>query len=255
MDFRHSLKKLLLYAQVLMITGCTQPAKVPMGTVCFDQVGKRQNSCLFIFLPGRWNRAASFEEEGFVAAVRHAGLHVDMMAAEAHMGYYLGHTFPERLHEDVIVPAKNRGYEQVWLIGVSLGGLGALWYDGKYPGELAGMVLLAPYLGEPGTYMEVFRSGGLVKWDPPPLAEDDYQRKIWLSLKTLETFEKSFARIYLGYGLQDKFAVPDGMFAEVLPKEQVFTIEGGHDWPTWKSLWEEILKKLVQAQKSGAVMK
>jgi pimeloyl-ACP methyl ester carboxylesterase len=255
MDFHHFLKILLLLVQVLMVTGCAQQAKVPMETVYFNQSGERQNDCLVVFLPGRWNTAASFADEGFVSAVRRTGLHVDMMAAEAHMGYYLEHTLPERLREDVIIPAKNRGYEHIWLIGISLGGLGALWYDGKYPGELEGMVLFAPYLGEPETYMEVFRSGGLAKWNPPPLAEDDYQRKIWLSLKSFEACEKNFARIYLGYGLQDKFAVPDGMFAEVLPKEQVFTVEGGHDWPTWRSLWEEILRESVLAQKPGVVKK
>ena len=43
---------------------------------------------------------------------------------------------------------------------------------------------------------------------------------------------------------------PDGMLAEVLPMEQVFTVEGGHDWPTWRGLWEEILKENQRWRKS-----
>jgi len=239
----------------LMAIGCTPAARIPMDTVYFNPAGPKQNSCLIVFLPGRWNTAASFADEGFVAAVRRSGLQADMMAAKAHMGYYLEHTFPERLHKDVIVPAKNRGYRQIWLVGVSIGGLGALWYDGEYSGELAGIVVLAPYLGEPETYGEVSRSGGLVKWVPPSIADNDWQRKIWFNLKTFETREKSLARLYLGYGLHDRFAVPDGMLAEVLPMEQVFTVEGGHDWATWRRLWEEILKKSVLAKKSGVAEK
>jgi pimeloyl-ACP methyl ester carboxylesterase len=226
-----------------------------MDTVYFDPEGPKQNSCLIVFLPGRWNSAASFADEGFVAAVRQVGLHADMMAAGAQMGYYLEHTFPERLHKDVILPAKNRGYGQIWLVGVSIGGLGALWYDGEHPGELAGIVVLAPYLGEPETYGEVSRSGGLVKWAPPSIADNDWQRKIWINLKTFETRQKSLARLYLGYGLHDRFAVPDGMLAEVLPREQVFTVEGGHDWATWRRLWNEILKKSALAQKPISAIK
>jgi pimeloyl-ACP methyl ester carboxylesterase len=244
-----------LLAAALLAIGCTPATSIPMDTVYFNPAGPDQNSILIVFLPGRWNSAANFAEEGFVAAVRRSGIPADMMAAEAHMGYYLARTFPERLHEDVIVPAKNKGYRQIWLVGISIGGLGALWYDGTYSGELAGLVVLAPYLGEPEIYGEVARSGGVAKWDPSPIAADDWQRKLWFNLKTFEAREKSLDRLYLGYGLQDRFAVPDGMLAKVLPGEQVFTAEGGHDWATWRRLLEEMLKKSVLAQKSGVAGK
>ena len=29
-----------------------------------------------------------------------------------------------------------------------------------------------------------------------------------------------------------------------LPPEQVFTIEGGHDWPQWRQLWRNVLDVL-----------
>jgi hypothetical protein len=51
------------------------------------------------------------------------------------------------------------------------------------------------------------------------------------------------------------FCPGGGTRRQVLPKEQVFTVEGGHNWPTWRSLWEEILRKSVLAQKPGAVNK
>ncbi len=233
---------------VLLLAGCVPSARGPIDTLRFASTEAGRNRCLFIFLPGRGDRPDSFEKEGFVAEVRKAKLPVDMMGADAHLGYYLKKNFPERLREDVITPAKKNGYEQIWLIGVSMGALGALWYDGAYPGDVAGLVALAPYLGEPEISREVFLAGGLAAWNPPTIAENDLQRQIWRGLKVFEPREKTFARVYMGYGLQDRFAVPDGIFAEVLPGEQVFKTDGGHDWATWRRLWTNILNRSILHQ-------
>ncbi len=237
-----SLVKLgVLMLSVLLPAGCVPPAKAPMETVYFTASDPARNQVLLVFLPGKGDRPQSFEAEGFVEAVRKAKLPVDMMGAYAHLGYFLGKTFPGRFREDVIRPAKRKGYEQIWLIGVSLGGLGALWYDGKYPGEVAGLVTLAPYLGEPETSREISLAGGLASWHPGPVAENDFQRQIWKGMKNFVPWRKTSGRVYLGYGVEDRFAIPDGVFADVLPAGQVFTANGGHDWGTWRRLWSDIL--------------
>ncbi|MGE5173202.1 MAG: hypothetical protein ACM3MD_05175 [Betaproteobacteria bacterium] len=51
-----------------------------------------------------------------------------MIVVNAHMGYYLNGTVFTRLKEDVIEPAKARGYDQIWLVGNSLGGYGSISY-------------------------------------------------------------------------------------------------------------------------------
>ncbi len=238
------LKLGVLMLSVLFLAGCVPTPKAPMETVQFTASDPARNKVLFVFLPGKGDRPESFEAEGFVDAVRKERLPVDMMGAYAHLGYYLGKTFPLRLREDVIEPAIRKGYEQIWLVGISMGGLGALWYDGKYPGEVTGLVALAPYLGEPEIAREVSLSGGLSLWEPGDLSENDFQRRIWHGLKVFAPREKTFARVYLGYGLQDGFALPDGVFAKALPRRQVFTAEGGHDWDTWRRLWTEILNEI-----------
>ena len=244
MIMRSMIKPALTVIALIALAGCVPSARRPMETVSFGAQDARRNHCLLIFLPGRGDRPESFEAEGFVEAVRKAKLPVDMMGAYAHMGYFLGKTFPERFREDVIKPAKRNGYEQIWLVGVSLGGLGALWYDGKYPGEVSGLVALAPYLGEPETSREVSLAGGLASWQPGPVAENDFQRQIWRGMKTFVPWTKTSGRVYLGFGLEDGFAIPDGVFADVLPAGQVFTANGGHDWDTWRKLWNEILVTL-----------
>ena len=102
----------------------------------------------------------------------------------------------------------------------------------------------SPYLGEPEVIGEVGRAGGLVAWHPAAHGELDDQHKIWRGLKKYERQEKNRQRVYLGYGRDDKFAEADGLLAAVLPPDQVFTCAGGHDWPTWRILWERILPSL-----------
>lgn len=233
----------------LCLASCTPPTTIPIKTVDFTQSGGKRQKTLLVFLPGIRDKAAVFAEEGFVAAVRANGIQADMIGVEAHLGYYVKKEFLPRLKEDVITPARRLGYTNIWLVGISLGGFGAVWYDIENPGDLAGIVVLAPYLGEPEVVEEVAGAGGVRSWHPPSNGEIDDQRKIWRGLKNYERHEKSEQRAYLGYGLQDKFAVADGLLAAVLPPGQVFTIEGGHDWSTWRPLWDEILISRAFARK------
>jgi pimeloyl-ACP methyl ester carboxylesterase len=245
---RQILYQTLLAILAALLQSCTPPTTVPIKTVDLSELsGKRQHT-LLIFLPGIRDKAAVFAEEGFVAAVRANAIQADMIGVEAHLGYYEKKEFLPRLKEDVIAPARLLGYENIWLVGISLGGFGALWYDIENPGDLTGIVVLAPYLGEPEVVEEVARSGGLTAWHPAIDGEIDDQHRIWRGLKNYERLEKSSQRVYLGYGLQDKFAAPDGMLAAVLPQSQVFTIEGGHDWSTWRPLWDAILKSRAFAR-------
>ena len=86
-----------------------------------------------------------FETAQFVQAVYDAGIHADMVAVEAHYGYYATRTVVTRLREDVIAPARAQGYTQIWLVGVSMGGLGALLYVRAYPGTSRGWSPWRPF--------------------------------------------------------------------------------------------------------------
>ena len=232
----------------VFVSSCTPPTTVPIGTVNFTRPGETRQDTLLVFLPGLRDNSGVYLDKGFVAAAGRSGIKADLLGVDAHLGYYQQKKFLKRLKEDVIDPAKRKGYRRIWLVGISLGGFGALWYDIENPGDLAGIVALSPYLGEPEMVDEVSRAGGLAAWHPPPSGELDDQHRIWLGLKSYERRESCAGRVYLGYGLQDKFATPDGMLAAVLPREQVFAIVGGHDWPTWRTLWDEIIKSRAFSQ-------
>ncbi len=57
-------------------------------------------------------------------AARDAGLTADIVAADAHLGYYERRVVHIRIDEDVIAAGTRSGPRRVWLAGISLGGLG-----------------------------------------------------------------------------------------------------------------------------------
>lgn len=241
---RRFILPVLLTALAALLSSCTPPTTIPIGTVNFMQSGAGRHQTLLVFLPGLRDSAEVYADEGFIAAARACGIEADMVGVEAHLGYYVEKKFLQRLQEDIIAPAKRQGYRQIWLVGISLGGFGALWYDVEHPDDLTGVVALAPYLGEPPVVSEVGLAGGLAAWKPSTESALDDQRKIWRGLKAYQLREKNSSRVFLGYGRQDKFAQADGLLAAVLPGDQVFTTDGGHDWQTWRVLWDRVLPRL-----------
>ncbi|GGF46803.1 hypothetical protein GCM10011611_61520 [Aliidongia dinghuensis] len=184
---------------------------------------------LLIMLPGADMRAEDFRTHGFFDAVRAAGRPVDMIAVETGMECYLDGVTVPQLH--ALVPPRP-----VWLIGISLGGMGALLYARAHPERVAGVVVLAPFIGTRGLVAQVERAGGLRHWrSPPDEAMTDERRLLaWLGAGALPD-------IHLGYGTEDRFAAAHRLLAEILPPERVLTAPGGHDWPTWSRLWQDIL--------------
>ncbi|RZL03220.1 MAG: alpha/beta hydrolase [Rubrivivax sp.] len=210
--------------------------------------GPRRAPALLVMLPGAYDTPRDFIEHGFVTAVRERHLNVDIQLLDAHVGYYTGQTILERLQHDVVEPARQQGYGQVWLAGISIGGMGSLAYAATHAAHITGVVAMAPYLGPRNISVDVVRAGGLRSWpvEGQSLPEDDIDRRLWLWLRsrTASLVPEDSPRLYWGYGLSDRFAMGHQAVAEALPADQVFTVEGGHDWPAWIALWRQMLDKL-----------
>ncbi|HYG61508.1 MAG TPA: alpha/beta fold hydrolase [Thermoanaerobaculia bacterium] len=224
--------------------GCyrPQPTSVPLRTLpvasALPEGGER---CLVVLLPGRGDKPEDFVTNDFAVTLRQAGSTCEVLAVDAHLGYYYEGIIDTRLREDVIVPALARGIEEVWLVGISLGGLGSILYTRDHPGEVAGVVLLAPFLGPDEVVNEVEEAGGLSRWTPTePLAERDL-RRLWLWLKRYDAAAPRQPPIYLAYGQGDRFARKNALMAEALPEDHVFVLPGGHTWRTWRRLWSAVL--------------
>ncbi|MBM3853777.1 MAG: alpha/beta hydrolase [Verrucomicrobia bacterium] len=168
-----------------------------------------------------------------------AGVHADTIAVDAHLGYYYHRTVIDRLRADVIEPARARGYRRIVLVGVSLGGLGALLYERDQPGVVGAIVLLAPYLGDKaGLFERIHSAGGPVAWaagrDP---GVGGVEELVWTFLGQRAA---GLPPAWLLFGREDSLAAGHRMFAPLLPPARVISVSGAHDWPTWRGLWREV---------------
>ena len=171
-------------------------------------------------LPGAYMRAGDFAAHGF-----------DGIPLETGMEPYLDGSIVERLHA-AIAPTRP-----VWLAGISLGGMGALLYAKAHPEAVAGLLLLSPFIGTRGTVAEVIQAGGFDSWEPPSgdAATEDHLLLQWLKSC------RGRLNIHLGYGESDRYAASFRLLADLLPAERVMSVAGGHDWATWKILWDRLL--------------
>lgn len=218
-----------------------RPAHVPVKTLSAgDPSGKE----LVVFLPGRWSLVSEFEEEGLFRIAKEKWPDAALVAPDLHLGYYKNQTASQRLHEDVILPAKASGVETIRLVGVSMGGLGALIYDIRHPDVIDEIYLLAPFLGEEEVISEIEAADSLRKWDSGTFEEKDFSRRLWVELRKtwLEKGKRPIVR--LGCGTEDRLASSSRLLArEFLSQGDTTWIPGGHDWRTWRKLFGEMTTK------------
>jgi pimeloyl-ACP methyl ester carboxylesterase len=235
-----------LAAALAGTSGCGLIFAAPKPMPKIEQFARedRGSRCLVVFLPGFGDDARGFLNHGFADAFRARGIDVDVISTGATFGYYMRRTLLARLREDVLVPARARGYEQIWVVGVSMGGLGTLLLakDQDAAGTpLAGIYLLAPYLGRESLLREIDGAGGLARWQPGKGAPDDYQRDVWRYLKRIIGPPASAPAVYLGAGDRDNLGYGHRVLAAALPNGHVFSTPGGHDWGPWSILWSDFL--------------
>jgi pimeloyl-ACP methyl ester carboxylesterase len=207
-----------------------------------------RSDTLLVFLPGAFLKPEEFEREGFISAVRERDLAADALLVDADVSYYYDQTFIDRLHDDILLPQRAMGYRSIWLVGISIGGFGALIHELARPGAVDGIVALAPYLGRRPLGAEIHKAGGLRAWKAPegPPPDQEVDRKLWPWLQQYAASKpaKGLPPLYLGFGLADRFAANHRLLADALPAGRVFTTEGGHDWPQWSQLWRKVLDVL-----------
>ena len=229
------------------------PAIAPLAVREY-KAAPRATDELFIFLPGISDVLEDYETGGFIEAVLQSGAPADMIVVDAHFGYYLRQIVIERLRTDVIAPARAKGgYRKIWLVGISLGGFGALLYAREHPADIDGLVLLAPFLGHAQNIARIGATGDLRQWQPANApADTEHEQALWIWLREYAGSTQTRPGIYLGYGERDKFAAANRLLANVLPRERVFTAAGAHDWRTWRRLWQMFLvSRLREAQRGG----
>jgi pimeloyl-ACP methyl ester carboxylesterase len=233
---RIGLRLSLLISTALSLAGCAflRSASTPMERVTFREAGPQKARGAIVLLPGFGDRPAAFEDNGFVAALARRAPDYDVFGADAHFGYYRKRTVLDRLEHDVIGPLRARGYREIWLMGASMGGLGAVAYARTHPERIRGVMLFAPYMGPQEVVREVAATG-LCKYDKPDDGKDEEARLArenfrWLRQQACEDRKVS---LWLGVGTEDRLRRPDSVLADALDPTHVQILPGGHGWKVW----------------------
>lgn len=229
-----------------LLNGCAMlmPPVSPMVSVDDDFAGRAK--CHVVFLPGVGDLATDFEKKGFIDSVRNSGLSVDVTSAQATLSYYTTSAVVQRLEEDIFIPARAKKYRQTWLIGLSMGGLGALLYAHDHASELTGVLVLAPFLGTHPVAAKIRAEGGLAKWNAPEKIvvsdEDTTILELWRWLQAVTKGTEKGPRLYLGWGTQDEvLSESNEVLAMALPMNRKFPAPGGHKWTSWKQSLDAFL--------------
>ena len=240
----------------LLLTSClpggrTQ-TKIPFEKI--EAAHQDAHTVLVVVLPGRGDDVANLKSAGIAEAIQSALPEADVMLTGVTFAYYMEGRMPQRLREEIILPARERGYKEIWLVGASMGGMGALMYDRQYPGDANGLVLLAPYLGSKKVLQQISDAGGLQNWDAGPVATaidgNNYDRELWRYLKTWGKENNSrTGDVWLAYGDKDRLGAAMPPLKQLLHSEQVFIREGGHAWVVWTPAAKEIFTAIKKQRK------
>lgn len=243
-------KILILSSLIMFLSACMASSKGPLETLYWS-ASSQQSQNLIVFLRGMGGTLncpttvhRCFEVEGYVDAVTSRQLSYDMAAPNAHRGYYMGRNLVERLREDVILPAKAQGYEKIWIVGVSMGGLGALFYLMEHPEDIAGIVTLGPFLGYDEILDEIQSAGGVRRWEPGSYdPNEEWERMLWDFIKGHTGQETVAPPIIMGLATEDSYLKGHRLLANALDAAYVFETSGKHRMKTFKALWDMVLEK------------
>ncbi|HUQ28989.1 MAG TPA: alpha/beta hydrolase-fold protein [Usitatibacter sp.] len=201
--------------------------------------GTRQDPSLsLVLLSGTYSEPEDFVREGFPEAVTEHGIDAEIVMAEVRAAWFADGTIVQRIHDELIVPARARGRSRIWIAGISLGGLAALSYAARHASEVAGIVLISPYPATREVLREMEAAGGLGRWKPAIPPQGDLEREAWLWLA--ETSGES-PPVHCYFATGDRFATGQRRMAQALSPDRVHEMPGGHDWSAWRALWAEFL--------------
>jgi pimeloyl-ACP methyl ester carboxylesterase len=238
--------KALCVFLVASVAGCAwlRSPVSPMPSQTFTELGPGRARGVVVLMPGFGDRPADFDDKGFVRVLRQLAPEHDVVAADAHFGYYRNGSVVAEMHEHVVGPLVARGYREIWLSGVSMGGHGAIAYARSHPDQIAGLLLLAPYMGPKDVVAAVTDAGGLCAWQAPGhFAEDatGFARANFAWLQMVACRHGAGTSLWLAVGESDHLLTADRLLGDVLPPDHFVRLPGGHGWDVWVPALERLL--------------
>jgi pimeloyl-ACP methyl ester carboxylesterase len=233
-----------------LAVGCVRAPKAQIPFLSYRAEESTRQRNLLILLRGLGADNTVFAKKGIIEEIRKRRLPFDVIAPDVHYGYYKSRTFEKRFKADIIDPARAQGYQQIWLAGFSMGGLGSLLYVRSYPNDVDAVLLTSPFLGWRFIHREIRRAGGVAAWQQTSDDPRDWQRMLWSWIKNHDP--AATPPIWLGHGDGDILAAGGPpLLASVLPAERVFSVPGNHTISTFKAIFLRHLDTLARQSAPG----
>ena len=240
------IKRIAALCLLLVLSGCYwRIAHEPMPYVTYGDLGPEKARGAIVLLNGFADRPDDYEAHGFIPVLHKNAPGYDVIAPDAHFGYYNKNTLLPQLHENVIGPLVARGYREIWISGISMGGHGAVAYARAYPERIKGVLLLAPYLGPGDVVREVAQAGGICKYtapDPVPQSRYGFAQANFAWLKEVLCARPTKVSVWVGVGDRDQASRE--LLRDALEPGHYIVLKGGHDWDVWTPALDEITRQV-----------
>jgi pimeloyl-ACP methyl ester carboxylesterase len=247
------LRVLAWIAAWVCLSGCNyaayffRPTREPVDALFAPAHEGEQSRCLVVLMPGMLDTADAYVTNGFFRDARAANNPCDLVAVDAHLGYYQSNTLRERVGRDVLLLAEARGYREIWIVGISMGGLGTMFLAREHPDIVDGVVLFAPFLGDEAVVRGIAEAGGLEAWEPRDAgdwtSQSGYTTALWSWMRGYLEHPDDMPQLYLGVGTEDRLLPVARLLEPAMPPEHFATAPGGHNWTTWRVLWRRLLER------------
>jgi pimeloyl-ACP methyl ester carboxylesterase len=226
----------LVLALALSLSACFAPKAVsPMP---IDTFGSVDGNHMVIMFPGYGDRASTFRERDFFSVAEDhekAFGEALFVATDAHLGYYLDKSLPERIEQDVLQQFPDR--DRLTLLGVSMGGMGASLIASMHTEKVDRVILFAPYLGGK-RFLKRIRNDDFETRKRDSLRVQGLL-KAWRFL--VKDAAETGAEVVVLYGESDRLSDGIELLAAKAPHVRMISREGGHGWATWTPLWNTYL--------------
>jgi hypothetical protein len=221
-------------------------ARIPTETI--EAKIARREKPLVIVLPGMGDTLRVLRNSDIAKAIQDGMPDADIMLIEMTLAYYMEGRAVQRLHDEVIQPARQRGVRDIYLAGASLGGMGVLMYEREHPNDARGLILMAPFMGDQSLIKEIEAAGGLANWNPGPspaqMNRDNVPREEWRVVQSWLTHPERARNVWLICGQSDRFYRAAEIIAAPLPSPNVVALPGGHGWKVWTKGAQQIFSQI-----------
>jgi pimeloyl-ACP methyl ester carboxylesterase len=216
-------------------------------TLRVDTIGANAPATTLLLLPAAATRADDFASEGFLAALDAHHAAVNVVRSEVPVDIYAANRIVALLRDEVLLPLRASG-SRIWVAGISLGGMTALACAEAYPELIEGVFAMAPWPGPRPLWSGIEADGGLAAWAARQQTSFRDERRVWRWLGQGHTG----CEVVIGYGRNDRFHEGQQQLSATLPPERRIVVDGAHDWPTWRALWELFLDRYAPRWRAGA---